>query len=154
MRLVLFIHFLGFVLWLGGGLAAMVVAMSAREEAPEVRAGAHRMLARVHSMIIGLGALLVVASGLLLSANLATTGRGAVLGLPYMSVMQGAGLLGGLLVLFVGLPAAVKLGGLAVTDDNGNLSPAFERYRKRNALANAVAGGLALLALFAAVVLK
>lgn len=154
MRFVEFLHFLGFALWLGGGLAAMVMAIGAREESNQIRAGAHRLLARVHSMVIGLGALLTVASGLLLSMNLATTGRGALLGLPYMSVMQGSGLVGGLLVLFIGLPAAVKLGGVAVTDDSGNLSPIFEKYRKRNAMANAVGGSLALVALFAAVVLK
>lgn len=153
MRLVLFMHMLGFALWIGGGMAAMVVAVSARGEPGAVRAGAHRLLARVHTMVIGLGALLVVATGLLLIVNLATGGRGAALALPHMWIMQGAGLLGGLLILFAGLPSAVKLSRLAVADNAGSLPPAFERYRGRSALVNAVGGTLALVALFAAVVL-
>lgn len=154
MTLVRFMHFLGFSMWLGGGLAAMVLALSARRESATVRATVHALLTSVHTMIIGLGALLTVASGILLTMELANEASSAVLSQPRIWVMQGAGLIGGLLVLLVGLPAAIKLGGLSAASDDGRLPDQFDKYRKRNALANAVGGTLALVALFAAVVLR
>lgn len=154
MMLVRFVHYLGFTLWLGGGLGAMVLAIASRGESPFVRAAVHRLLAAVHSMVIGLGALLTVASGLILTMDLMSGGNSDLVAAPRIWIMQGAGLIGGLLVLFVGLPAALKLGGISIADAAGELPPAFQRYRKRNAVANAVGGTLALIALFSAVVLR
>lgn len=153
MTLVRFVHLLGMAMWLGGGLAAMVLAIFARREAPSARAVVHRLLSSVHSMVIALGALLTVASGLVLSMDLMTAGGAALMNQPRVWLMQGAGLVGGLVVLLVGLPAAIKLGGVSVVDADGELPEAFEKYRRRNAMANAVGGTLALVALFAAVVL-
>lgn len=153
MTLVRFIHLLGVALWLGGGVAAMVLAILGRREDAAIRAALHRALVNVHTMVIGLGALLTVATGLVLTMDLMTAGAGALMSQPRLWLMQGAGLIGGLLVLIVGLPAAVKLGGVAMPDEQGRLPVAFERYRSRSAMANAVGGTLALVALFAAVVL-
>lgn len=153
MTLVRLIHFLGMALWLGGGIAAMVLAILGRREDPIVRGAVHRLLASVHTLVIGLGALLTVASGLVMTMDLMTAGAQGLMAQPRLWIMQGAGLVGGLLVLLVGLPAAIKLGGVAVPDEQGRLTEAFERYRARNAMANAVGGTLALVALFAAVVL-
>ncbi|NIM52161.1 MAG: DUF2269 family protein [Gemmatimonadales bacterium] len=149
MALVLFIHLLGSALWIGGGIAAMVIAIGVRGEVAEVRAGVFRLLARVHTMVIGLGALLAVASGVLLTMSLTTSDTGESMQEPRMWVMQVSGLLGGLTVLFVGLPTAVRMGGLAVTSESGELPPAFETYRKRQAVVSSVAGVLAIIALFA-----
>lgn len=154
MALVRFIHFLGFTLWLGGGLGAMVLAIAARRETAFVRASVHRLLATVHAMVIGLGALLTVASGLIMTMDLMSGGNTTLMQAPWIWIMQGAGLVGGALVLFVGLPAALKLGGVSGAEPGDTLPAAFERYRKRNALANAIGGTLALVALFAAVVLR
>lgn len=148
-----FIHFLGSALWIGGALAAMVVALGARNENVGVRAGAFRLLVSAHTLVIAPGALLALASGILLTMNLMTGGATELMAAPRIWVMQGAGLVGALLVLFIGLPAAVKMGGLAVPDESGSLSPAFERYRKRQAVVSSIAGVLAVVALFAAVVL-
>ncbi len=149
-----FVHMLGAALWIGGAVAAMVIALYARNESPEVRAGAYRLLMRVHTMVIGLGAFLVVASGLLLTMNLATSGAGAAMAQPRIWVMQAAGLLGGALVLFIGLPTAIRLGAVATPSETGDLPPAFEKYRKRQAVVSSVAGVLVLISLFAAVVLR
>lgn len=149
----MFIHLLGSALWIGGALAAMVVAVNARTEDGQVRAAAFRLLAPVHTMVIGPGALLAVASGLLLTMQLMTGTAAELMAAPRIWVMQGAGLLGGLLVLFVGLPTAVKIGGLAVADASGALPEAFERYRRRQAVVSSVAGALALVSLFAAAIL-
>lgn len=153
MDVVLFIHFLGSALWIGGALAAMVVTLSARAEDMPVRAGVYRLLTPVHTMIIGPGALLVVASGLLLTMQLMTGPAAELMAAPRIWVMQGTGLVGGLMVLFVGLPTAVKVGGLAIPDATGTFPAAFERYRKRQAVVSSVAGVLAVIALFAGVAL-
>ena len=153
MNVLLFIHLLGSALWIGGAIAAMVVALNARAEDGVVRAGAFRLLAPVHTLVIGPGALLVVASGLLLTMRFMTAGAPELMAAPRIWVMQGAGLVGGLLVLLIGLPTAVKMGALAVPDAAGSLSESFERYRKRQAVVSSVAGVLALIALFASVLL-
>lgn len=139
-------------MWIGGGLAAMLLAIRSRGEAPQVRAGVYRLMVGVQTMVIGLGALLVVVSGVILTMDVASNGGGARMGLG-LWIMQIAGLLGGFLVLFVQLPTAVKLGGLSVTDDEGNLPPAFERYQRRSAFVSATAGTLAVIAMFAWAVL-
>ena len=153
MEVLLFMHLLGSALWIGGAIAAMVVALNARREDPAVRAGAFRLLTQVHTLVIGPGALLAVGTGLLLTMQLMTGDAVAVMSQPRVWVMQGAGLIGGLLVLFLGLPTAIRMGGLAVPSDTGVLSPAFERYRRRQAVVSSVAGVLAVISLFAAVIL-
>lgn len=151
MRVLLFVHFVGMCLWIGGAVGAMVMALGARRESSEVRAGAFRLISQVHTMVIGPGALLVVASGLLLTMQYMGGDATELIAAPRIWVMQGAGLLGGLIVLFVGLPTAVKMGGLAVPDQTGSLSPQFEGLRTRQAIVSSIAGTLAIVALFAAV---
>jgi hypothetical protein len=153
MNVLLFIHFLGSALWIGGAIAAMVVALNARTEDGIVRAGAFRLLAPVHTLVVGPGALLAVASGILLTMQLMTSGSAELMAAPRIWVMQATGLIGGLMVLFVGLPTAVKMGGLAMVDETGSLPRSFERYRKRQAAVSSVAGVLAIVSLFAGVVL-
>ena len=48
MALVMFVHILGTALWIGGGVAGMLIASSAGEEPAAVKAGAFRILARLH----------------------------------------------------------------------------------------------------------
>lgn len=153
MSTVLFIHFLGSALWIGGAIAAMVVALDARTEDIMVRAGAFRLLVPVHTMVIGPGALLALASGILLTMQLMTGDASQLMAAPRIWVMQGAGLVGGLMVLFIGLPTAVRMGGLAMPDASGSFPRSFERYRKRQAIVSSVAGALAVISLFAGVVL-
>lgn len=154
MLLVKFAHFFGLAMWLGGALTAMVLAMSTRGESADVRAVAYRLLARVHSAVIAPGALITVLSGLALTMSLATSGGGELLSTPRMMVMQGAGLLAGALVLFVGLPTAVKTARLAMVTEQGELPAEVEALRKRQAVVSSIAGVLVLLSLFFAVVVR
>jgi hypothetical protein len=147
--LIKFAHLLGFALWIGGAIAAMVLAIGARDETPAVRVGVYRLLARVQTMVIAVGAILVVGTGLLLTMRLSTGGAGELMREPRLWVMQATGLLGGLMVLLIGLPTAIKLGGVAVVDDQGEVPPAFDLYRRRQAIVSSVAGVLALIALAA-----
>ncbi len=102
--------------------------------------------------MIGLGAVLAVATGVLLTMDLASAAGGSALGQPRIWVMQLTGLIGGLMVLFLGLPVATRMSALAVPNDAGELPPAFERYRRRQAVVSSVAGALAVLSLFSGVV--
>ncbi len=155
MLMVRFVHFLGSALWIGGALAAMVMAVGSRRESVEVRAGIFRLLTRVQTTVIGLGALLTLGSGILWTMWLIQSGgaEGGVLS-PGVWVMQLAGLVGGVLVLFVAVPTAVKMGRLAVPTDDGHLLPVFEAFRKRQMVVSSVAGTLAVVSLFAGVVLR
>ena len=149
-----FIHFFGLALWIGGAIAAMIMAIASRSESIEVRAGVFRLLAKVQTIAVGTGALMTLGSGLLLTMKLVqAVGAENVMAAPRIWVMQGAGLVAGLLVLLVSIPTAVKMRALAVPTESGELLPAFERYRKRQAAVSSIAGVLAVVALFAAVVL-
>ena len=69
MSLVLFVHILGTAMWIGGTLAGLVVVSTAQDEPGPVRAGAFRIVARLHTMVIGFGALLVLGSGVILGSS-------------------------------------------------------------------------------------
>lgn len=154
MLLIRFAHFLGQALWIGGAMTAMIIAVGVRRESSEVRAVTFRLLYRVHALIVGPGALLTVGTGLLMTMQYASNGMSGALSSPGLWIMQGAGLIAGLLVLFISVPTAARLGSLAVASDDGRLPPAFERLRSRQATVSSVAGALALLSLFAGVVLR
>lgn len=151
-RLMLFLHLFGTALWIGGGAAAMLLAVGARQESAAVQAGVLRLAARVHAYVVGAGALAVVGTGLWLTARLVTTGAGSMMSAPRVWVMQGAGLVAGALVLLVGVPTAVRLGRLARVSAEEAAS-AVERLRRRQAVVSSIAGTLAVVALFAATAL-
>ena len=145
----LLVHYLGFTLWLGGGIATMVAGVTAKKFAPRERLKAYKLTGAVHGLLVAPGAAAVVFSGVLL-----------LLGGPYMhaqsgmmpawlNVMMGAGILGGIVAVALSLPAASRLGRLEV-DARGELPPAFAALRKRQVLSATIAGSLGLAALFAA----
>lgn len=143
----LFLHFVGFVLWIGGGAGAMVAGLSARKESRAMLGAVARAQAMVHRVAIAPGALLVVLSGLLLTMGM--MGPTAT-SLPVsLLVMQGAGVLGALIVLFITLPMALRLGR---TEPEGPSAAYFDQLRSRQKLLSSVAGTLALIALIAAAI--
>jgi hypothetical protein len=143
-RLWLFLHILGFTLWIGGALAAMVAGIAAKRE-DRARLGAVvRVQAAVQKALVAPGALLAVLSGLLLTFSV-TSLRGGQAGFSFWLVlMQGAGLVGALLVLMVGLPTAAKLARL---DPEGPGAAYFDELRQRQRVVGSVAGVFALAAL-------
>jgi hypothetical protein len=151
LRFWLFLHLLGFTMWIGGSLAAMVSGIAARREGREMLAAVARAQAAAHKAIIAPGALLAVLSGLILTFSV--TGRsGAMMNAntPLM-VMQGAGLLGALLVLLIGLPTAARLGRL---DPTGQGAGFFDELRQRQRIVGSVSGILALVALVAGALVR
>lgn len=142
----LFLHLLGFTLWLGGSFASMVAGISGKREDRLGLGAVVRSQAAMQKTVIAPGALLTVLSGLILTFSV--TGRGGELvGFTLaLVVMQGAGVLGALIVLLVGLPTAAKL---ARVDPVGPGAAAFDELRQRQRIVSSIAGVLALAALVA-----
>jgi len=149
--LLLFLHLFGFVLWMGGGIAAMQLGIAMRRAPRSELALMVQLQGRLLRGQILPGALLVVVSGLLLTLQLYGSAT-ATVGFPTtLMVMQGAGLLGAAIVLIVMLPTATRLGRL---DPVGEQAPLFDALRKRVALAGSLTGILALVALVMGVLIR
>ena len=152
MDMVRFVHFLGASMWIGGAMAAMLLEVNSRREKAELRVAVFRLLTQVQTLVVGLGSLLTLGSGVMWSMSMAQdAGANSATATVGTWIMVGIGMVGGVLVLLVVVPTAVKLGGLAVTTDDGALLPAFEYYRRRQTVVSAVAGAMALLSLLAGV---
>ena len=145
-RLWLFLHLLGFTMWLGGGLASMVAGIAAKREVRSGLGAIVRAQAALQRALIAPGALLTVLSGLILTFSV--TGRtGDVVGFSFwLVIMQGAGVVGALITLLVGLPTATRLARL---DPSGSNAAYFDELRQRQKVVASIAGALALLALVA-----
>jgi putative copper export protein len=148
--LLLYLHLLSTAAWFGGGLAAMTLSIAVRKEPVPVRALSFHLMGRLYSQVIGPGALVSVLSGLALTMTL-----GMSVGLETLSgtgkvVMQGAGLVAGLLVLFLGWPLSNKLSRMA-DKARDTLPPEFEEARKQQAVIQSLAGILILVSFYGAV---
>jgi hypothetical protein len=150
-RFWLFAHLLGFTMWLGGGLASMVTGVAAKREDRPSLGAVVRAQAAVQKMIIAPGALLTVASGLILTFSVSAR-MGELVGFNLaLVVMQGAGLLGALVSLTVALPTAAKLGRL---DPMGPGAAYFDELRQRQRIVSSISGMLALVALVAGALVR
>ena len=138
----LFLHFLGFAAWLGGGLAMMIAGITAKRFDPQDRLAVYRASGAVARALVGPGALLVLLSGFVLSIPLfqAATVPGWVM------AMQGLGLLGALIAIAIVTPTAARMARLEL-DPRGELPESFAGLRRRQVLFATVAGVFTLLAL-------
>jgi hypothetical protein len=144
-----FLHILGFVMWIGGALASMHAGLGARGESRGGLGTIARAQARIQKLVIAPGALLVTLSGLILTLRF--MGAMTVAMSPWLMAMQGAGLVGALITLMIGLPTAARLGRI---DPEGEASAYFDELRGRMRVAASVSGLLALFALVAGVVYR
>jgi hypothetical protein len=143
-RLWLFLHIVGFTLWIGGGLAAMVAGIVSKDENRARLGAVVRVQAAMHRILVAPGALLSVLSGLMLTFTV-TSLKGGEPGFNlWLVLMQGTGLVGALIVLMVGLPTAAKLARL---DPEGPNAAYFDELRQRQRVVGGVAGLFALAAL-------
>jgi hypothetical protein len=150
-RFWLFVHLLGFTLWIGGGLAAMVAGIATKREDRAGVGAVVRSQVAVQKALIAPGALLVVLSGLILTFSVSgRTGELTGFSLPLV-VMQASGLAGALLTLMVSLPTAARLGRL---DATGPGAAYFDELRQRQKVVSAIAGTLALVALVAGALVR
>lgn len=138
----LFVHLLGFTMWLGGGVGAMFVAIAARAEDRAALAVVARSLATMHRKVIAPGAVLAVVSGLVLTFQMSNMAAPSA----WLMAMQGAGLIGALLNLAVMLPTASRAARIDPTGPDGAF---FDELRNRMRVMGMIAGTLGLIALIA-----
>jgi hypothetical protein len=144
----LFVHLLGFTMWLGGAIASMIVGIAARREDRSGLGAIVRAQATLAKGVIAPGSLLTVLSGLILTFQLS---GGDLAGFSvWLVIMQGAGLIAALMTLLISLPTAARLGRL---DPTGEGARYFDELRARQRIVASIAGTLGLVALFAGAML-
>ena len=144
----LFLHLLGFTLWLGGGIAGMIMGIAARREDRLGLGAVVRSQGSLMKVAIAPGALVAVLSGLILTFQLGGT---EVVGFNiWLVIMQGAGLVAALLTLLIALPTASKLSRM---DPSGDTARYFDELRQRQRIVGSISGTLGLVALFAGAML-
>lgn len=134
-------------MWLGAGFGAMVYGIAGKRETGAALAVIARGQAAVHKLVIAPGAGLVILSGVMLSLRMYGSAMSGMAPTAWMMVMQGAGLLGALLVLAAGLPTISRL---ARVSPDGPTAPLYQALRRRHVMVSSVAGTLGLIALIAA----
>jgi hypothetical protein len=141
----IFLHLLGFVMWLGGALGNMMIGIRARGEARDQLNAVARSLGVVYRTIILPGSLLTVVSGLILTM-IVFGAPGAMQTISrWLMAMQGAGLIAALITLIAVIPSAAKVTRVdAVTQ-----AAQFDALRKKVARLGMVSGVFGLIALFA-----
>jgi hypothetical protein len=145
----LFLHLLGFTLWLGGAIAAMIMGIAAKREDRHGLGAVVRAQSAVMKTAIAPGALLAVLSGLILTFQV--SGGPEIVGFSlWLVLMQGAGLVAALLTLLISLPTATKLARIDPVGENGRY---FDELRQRQRVIASIAGTLGLVALFAGAML-
>jgi hypothetical protein len=144
----LFLHFMGFAAWLGGGLAMMLAGITAKHFPPEERLAVYRVTSVVARNLIGPGALLVLLSGFVLSIPFFQTPMPS-----WLMAMQGLGLIGAIIAIGIVTPTAARMGRLEL-DPRGELPESFAGLRKRQVIFATLAGIFALLALLAGTALR
>jgi hypothetical protein len=147
-RLWLFLHLLGFTMWLGGAIAAMIMGIAAKREDRHGLGAVVRAQAALMRTAIAPGALLAVLSGLILTFQL---GGGDVPGFSiWLVIMQGAGIVAALLTLLISLPTATKL---SRVDPLSEAAGYFDELRQRQRIVGSISGTFGLVALFAGAML-
>ena len=145
----LFLHYMGFAAWLGGGLAMMLAGITAKHFPPEERLAVYRATGVVARNLIGPGALLVLVSGFVLSLPFF---KSTVVP-SWLMAMQGLGLIGAIVAIAVVTPTAARMARLQL-DPRGELPESFAGLRKRQAIFATVAGVFALLSLLTGTVMR
>lgn len=140
----LFVHIMGFVAWLGGGLAVMLSGITAKHYHPAHRLAVYRIMGMITRSLVGPGAVLVVVSGIILSVPYFKSAT-----VPsWLMAMQTFGFLGAVVAVSLVVPVAARLGRLDL-DPRGDLPESFPSLRRRQAIFATLAGVFALLALLA-----
>jgi hypothetical protein len=144
----LFLHLLGFTMWLGGAIASMVVGIAAKQEDRIGLGAVVRAQGKLTKASIAPGSLLTVLSGIILTFQLS---GGDMAGFSmWLVVMQGSGVIAALITLLIALPTATRLGRLDPTGDGARY---FDELRARQRIVASIAGVFGLIALFAGAML-
>jgi hypothetical protein len=145
----LLIHIVGFVAWIGGGLAVMLSGITAKYFSPDQRLAVYQIMGVVTRSLIAPGAVLVVGSGLILSVPYFQSSTVPT----WLMAMQVFGILGAVVAVGIVTPTAARLARLSL-DPRGELPESFAGLRRKQAIFATVAGVLALAALIAGTVFR
>ena len=147
----LYLHIFGFILWMGGGFAAMSIGMF-MQQLPRNQLGfAVQVQGRLMGGLILPGAVMVVLSGLILTLRLYGSATSVGGFSTALMVMQGAGLVGPAISLVVAFPAITRLSRL---DPVGPHAPLFDALRRRVQIAGMASAALAVVALVSGVLMR
>jgi hypothetical protein len=150
-QLWLFLHLLGFTLWLGGAIASMIMGIAAKREDRPGLGAVVRSQSSLMKVAIGPGALITVLSGLILTFSLSGANSEYAGFSIWLVIMQGAGLVAALFTLLISLPTATKLSRL---DPLGEGAGYFDELRQRQRIVGSISGTFGLVALFAGAMLS
>ncbi len=139
-----FVHYFSSVAWIGGGLAVMVAGMTMRRLDRPFWGGIAEVQGALYRMMVGPGAMVSVASGLLLTFGM--YGSLSVRVGAWLGTMQGVGAIAALVTLLAAMPSATRLSRLEPT---GESAAAFDRLAARLVTTNGIATLLAALGLLA-----
>ncbi len=143
-RLWVFLHIIGFTMWIGGALAIMVAGIVSKGEERARLGAVVRAQAAVQKILVAPGALMTVLSGVMLTFAMTSLSGGQAGFSIWLVLMQGAGLVAALIVLMVGLPTSSKL---ARIDPEGPNAAFFDELRQRQRITGSIAGVFAVVAL-------
>jgi len=139
----IFVHLLGFTMWLGGALGAMTVGIASRREAREHLGAAVRLLAAVYRVLIFPGSLATVVSGLVLTLII-YGGPGAMEAVNHwVMTMMATGLIAALITLIAVVPTAFRTTRL----DPVTQAVQFDALRKKVSRLGMISGTFGLIAL-------
>lgn len=144
--MLLFLHWVGFSVWLGAQMTFMVWGMATKNAGLEPWAHTWITLEKVQRVIVLPAAVIATVSGLVLTMRLA--GQHVDIAAVWLMGMQGAGLVAGILAIFVVTPLTGKMARAAKRSlDAGERKPEAEQVRVKLAWAGTIAGNLILLSL-------
>ena len=147
----LYLHVFGFILWMGGGFAAMSTGILMQQLPRSALGVAVQVQGRLMRGLTLPGAVLVVLSGLVLTLRLYGSATSASGFPPALMVMQGAGLIAAAITLVVSFPTVARLARL---DPAGPHAPLFDALRRRAQFSGMVSGVLGVVALISGVLLR
>ena len=147
-----FLHITTVAIWLGAALTFMVFGPASRR-AP-LAAWAHMWitLGKVQRVLVAPAAAIATVTGILLTMALAKGGGFDMGSQTWLMVMQGFGLVAGILAVAFQTPLANRMARLAERSlEKGEMDPAAERVRKALATVGSIAGVMLLVAQYFAV---
>lgn len=144
----LILHVVGFTFWLGGAFATMFASIAARREERAALATVVRIQGVIANSVVGMGALVTVVTGIILTFR---TYNSAVTPSVWLMVMQGAGLVAGILTLALTVPTARRLARISPV---GEHAAYFDSLRRRQKVVGMSSGVLAMVALVAGVMMR
>ncbi len=139
-----FLHFAGFVAWIGGGLGVMIASLVQRRLDRSLWGAVADVQAAVYRLLIGPGSMATLVSGFALSMQ--QYGRMSFDVSPWLGLMQLTGVLGALVTLLGAMPAAARIARL---EPVGPTAEAFEQARRRLVRHGTIGGVLSFVALVA-----